>query len=131
MFQHSLHLEIINICSFFCSSGGFSSFYVQPPGLLFIRSSPLRLYASGLFIFCIYYFLICILDKFLKSIKQHACICDKWLQMCPTLCDPMNYSPSGFSVHGILHARMVEWLPSPSPGSLPNPGIESTSLTSD
>ena len=29
------------------------------------------------------------------------------LQSCPTLCDPMNYSPAGSSVHGILQARIV------------------------
>ena len=30
-----------------------------------------------------------------------------WL--CPTLCDPMDYSPPGSSVHGILQARILEW----------------------
>ena len=29
---------------------------------------------------------------------------------CPTLCDPMDYSPPGSSVHGILQARMLEWV---------------------
>ena len=33
----------------------------------------------------------------------------KSLQSCPTLCDPMDCSPSGFSVHGILQARILEW----------------------
>ena len=31
-------------------------------------------------------------------------------QSCPTLCDPMNCSPPGPSVHGILQARMLEWV---------------------
>ena len=31
-------------------------------------------------------------------------------QLCPTLCDPMDYSSSGSSVHGILQARIVEWV---------------------
>ena len=31
-------------------------------------------------------------------------------QMCPTLCDPMDCSPSGSSVHGILQARVLEWV---------------------
>ena len=31
-------------------------------------------------------------------------------QSCPTLCDPMDYSPSGSSVHGILQARILEWV---------------------
>ena len=32
------------------------------------------------------------------------------LQSCPTLCDPMDFSPPGFSVHGILQARTLEWV---------------------
>ena len=30
-------------------------------------------------------------------------------QSCPTLCDPMNGSPSGSSIHGIFQARILEW----------------------
>ena len=30
-------------------------------------------------------------------------------QSCPTLCDPMDYSLPGSSVHGILQARVLEW----------------------
>ena len=29
---------------------------------------------------------------------------------CPTLCDPMDYSPPGSSVHGIFQARTLEWI---------------------
>ena len=29
---------------------------------------------------------------------------------CPTLCDPMDCSPLGFSVHGISQARILEWV---------------------
>ena len=29
---------------------------------------------------------------------------------CPTLCDPMNFSPLGSSVHGILQAQLLEWV---------------------
>ena len=38
----------------------------------------------------------------------------KSLQSCPTLCDPIDYSPPGFPVLGILQARTLEWLPFPS-----------------
>ena len=31
-------------------------------------------------------------------------------QSCPTLCGPMDYSPPGFSVHGIFQARILEWV---------------------
>ena len=48
-------------------------------------------------------------------------------QLCPTLCDPMECSPPGFSVHRIFQARILE-LPFPSLGDLLDPGIEPTSL---
>ena len=35
-------------------------------------------------------------------------------QLCPTLCDPMDSSPPGPSVHGILQARILEWVAMPS-----------------
>ena len=34
-------------------------------------------------------------------------------QLCPTLCDPMDCSPPGSSVYGILQARILEWVASP------------------
>ena len=33
----------------------------------------------------------------------------KLLQLCPTLCDPIDGSPPGSSVHGIFQARVLEW----------------------
>ena len=35
-------------------------------------------------------------------------------QSCPTLCNPLDCSPSGFSVHGIFQARIPEWVAMPS-----------------
>ena len=40
-------------------------------------------------------------------------------QSCLTLCDPMDRI-----VHGILQARILEWVAFPSPGDLPDPGSE-------
>ena len=37
----------------------------------------------------------------------------KVTQSCPTLCDPMDCSLPGSSVHGILQARILEWVASP------------------
>ena len=54
----------------------------------------------------------------------------KSLKSCPTLCDPVDCSLPGFSVHGILRARYWSGLPFPSPGDFPNPGIEPKSLMS-
>ena len=60
-----------------------------------------------------------------------VCVHAKSLQSCLTLCHPMHRSPSGFSVHRILQARILEWVAIPSPGDLPNPwGIEPMSLMS-
>ena len=36
-------------------------------------------------------------------------------QSCPTLSDPMDCSPLGSSIHGIFQARVLEWVPLPSP----------------
>ena len=35
------------------------------------------------------------------------------VQLCPTVCNPMDSSPSGSSVHGILQTRIMEWVASP------------------
>ena len=48
-------------------------------------------------------------------------------QLCPTLCNSMDYSPPGSSVHGILQARILEWVVMLPPGNLPDPGIKSRS----
>ena len=34
----------------------------------------------------------------------------KWRQSCPTLCDPIDSSPTGSSVPGILQARTLKWV---------------------
>ena len=46
------------------------------------------------------------------------------------LCNFVDRSPPGSSVHGILQARTLEWVAVPSPGDLPYPGIKPASLTS-
>ena len=50
-------------------------------------------------------------------------------QSCPTLSDPMDGSPPGSSVQGILQARILEWVAFPSLGDLLKPGIEHGSAT--
>ena len=72
-----------------------------------------------------------ILEQFLKlatySMRQvHA----KLLQLCLTLCDPMDCSLPGSSIHRILQARIWNGLLCPSPGNLSNSGIEPVSLVS-
>ena len=51
------------------------------------------------------------------------------LQSCLTLCDLMDHSPTDSSVHGLLQAEYWSGLPFPTPGYLPNPGIQTESLT--
>ena len=50
------------------------------------------------FFFCFY--------RLLKNWKLVA-------QSCPTLCDPMDCSPPGFSVYGIVQARILQWVAIP------------------
>ena len=50
-------------------------------------------------------------------------------QSCLTPCNPMDCSPPGSPVHGILQARYWSGFSLPSPGNLPDPGIEPGSLT--
>jgi len=48
-------------------------------------------------------------------------MCAKLLQSYLTLCDPMAGSQSGSSVHGVLQARILEWVATPSSGGSPQP----------
>ena len=45
-------------------------------------------------------------------VKQ--CMHAKLLHSCQTLCDPLDYSLPGSSVHGIFQARILEWAAMPS-----------------
>ena len=40
---------------------------------------------------------------------SYVCMYMLSLQLCPTLCDAVDYSPPGSSVHGILQLRILEW----------------------
>ena len=65
-----------------------------------------------------------------KDQSYHVYMCAKLLQLCPSLCNSMDCSLLGSSLHGILRARILERVAKPSSGDLPNPGIEHTSLMS-
>ena len=39
-----------------------------------------------------------------------ACVCTELLQLCPTLCNPTDHSLPSSLVHGILQARILEWI---------------------
>ena len=54
----------------------------------------------------------------------------KSLLLCPTLCDPMDHNPPGFSVHGILQARLLKPVAISSSRDLPDSEIEPVALMS-
>ena len=58
------------------------------------------------------------------------CVCARSLQSSLTLCDPVDCSPPGSSVHGFSRQQYRTGLPCPSPWDLPHPGIEPTPLIS-
>ena len=60
-------------------------------------------------------------DFYRWSLRSFRCSCSV---VSDSLCDPMNYSPLGFSVHGIFQAKILEQFTVSSPGDLPNPGTE-------
>ena len=66
------------------------------------------------------------MDKHIVVNTYHGILGDFCLvtKSCLTLCDPMDCSPLGSSIHGILQARILEWVGCPPPGDIPDPGIE-------
>ena len=45
-----------------------------------------------------------------EAIKRPAAAAAESLQSCPTLCNPIDCSPPGPAVPGILQARILEWV---------------------
>ena len=43
-------------------------------------------------------------------LQPNAAAAAKLLQSCPTMCDPIDGSPPGLAVPGILQARVLEWV---------------------
>ena len=46
--------------------------------------------------------------------RKNLCVCVLSRFSCATLCDPVDCSPPGSSVHGILQAGILEWVAMPS-----------------
>ena len=74
-----------------------------------------------------YYHFKFMTTNFKRTSVWHCHLLQKWKvvvgQSCQTLCDPMDCSPPGSSVHGILQ-EYWSGEPFPSPGVFPNPGME-------
>ena len=56
------------------------------------------------------YALMVTLHSLLSYVPAATATAAKSLQSCPTLCDPIDGSPPGFPVPGILQARILEWV---------------------
>ena len=56
-----------------------------------------------------------------ETMKQSPMFCCLVAKSCPTLCDPMDYSLPGSSVHGSLQARILEWVAVSSSRNVPQP----------
>ena len=56
------------------------------------------------------------------------CVHGKSLQLCLTLCDPIDHSPPGSYVQWVLQARILEWVACPPPRDLSHPGIKCVSF---
>ena len=70
------------------------------------------------------------IDLIKLNFKIVCVLCAKLLQLCLTLCNCKACGPRGFSVHGILHARILKWVAISFSEDLPDPGIEPESLIS-
>ena len=89
-----------------------------PPSLLSSLPSPFPSFLRSFLSFSLIYFLI--FKEWLQYLCWHkplcvcvcvcVCVCES-LQLYPTLCDPMDCSPPGSSVHGILQVRILGWVP--------------------
>ena len=53
-----------------------------------------------------------VLDRHSADAGDTEMMCVLVTQLCPTLCDPMDSNPPGSSVHGILQARILQWVAS-------------------
>ena len=64
----------------------------------------------------------------INFLNTYAAAAAKSLQLCPALCDPINGNQTGSPIHGVLQARILEWVVMPSSMGFPNPGTEPKSF---
>ena len=74
------------------------------------------------------FILLCYRNKHTILKQLYVCVCSV-AQSCLTLCDPMDCSPAGSSVHGILQARILEWVAISFSRGSSQPGIKPRSPT--
>ena len=126
---HWKHLQtcLIYIChrKYFGAEKMFETSYLTSPSLQCLCL--LLIFTLDCYLYCISYLLFILLfhfstTRFTEPWKQrtHSVIilfivsCPFLVtQSCPTLCNSMDCSPQGFSVHGILQARILKWVAIP------------------
>ena len=91
---------------------GSYSFFLVSGSKYFCYHGPLLLYICPLatWIFCSSFLFVFFLWIHLFSFIYLTAAAAKSLQSCPTLCDPIDGSPPGSAVPGILQARTLEWV---------------------
>ena len=55
-------------------------------------------------------FLETVFMRLMNMLHMAVCASGVCTQSCLTLCDPMNHSPPGSFVHGIIQERILEWV---------------------
>ena len=91
-----------------------------------------RLWSCGCAVWKLLKLYTCIVDSWTTWVwtaRVYLCVCAPWLSYVQ-LCDSVDCSPPGPSVHRIFQARTLEWVSIPTPGDLPDPGIKPSSLAS-
>ena len=63
-----------------------------------------------------------------EQVMQSLVGCGKKFKLVASFCDPVDFSPPGFSIHGISQAKILNGLLFPSPGDLPNPRSQPAGL---
>ena len=98
-----------------CQTGKLLEILHQPVEiLLFLQSLPESSKQSKGFVLHTLLVCVCIcIYTHTPNSYTYICMHDKSLWLCLTFCDPMDYSPPGSSVHGILQARTLEWVAMP------------------
>ena len=90
----------------------FSCFFYDPADFGNLISGYSNFSKSSLYI---WKFLVHVLLKPSLQDFEHYLVsmCMLVAQSCPAVCNPMDYSPSGSSVHGSSHVRILEWVAIP------------------
>ena len=83
---------------------------IKPSRWIFWRSVRKSFSTVDQFLFCLQTLIELLWNQGSLALLTHAATAAKSLQSCPTLCDPIDGSPPGSPIPGILQARTLEWV---------------------